>query len=223
MREVYRSLNAGEKIAFIIRHSERDDYGNLTQDGITWAREVGGGMLAGGLAGSDDIALYSSNKQRCIDTANLIAEGSGRTNLAQPEILSTISSCPYGETPSGSGWEDYSLFAYDEPVIHEGYLHDKTEHTEEVFNLVTSHMSKILNFFVTHDQLLEIFVPTMTEKQISLRFWDGAVNDGIQEKRWITYMAGLAIIKKIDGSYEWCPVRTLSRGYQRDYHEKVYP
>ena len=223
MREVYQMLEPGEKIAFIIRHSERDSNGNLTQDGITWAREVGGGMLSGGLADENDMALYSSRVERCVRTATLIAEGSGRSDIPAPTTLELISSCPYEETPPSSDWYDYSYFAYDLEPQQGAVFYPKSTITPQIFDLVTSNMTKTLNLFVTHDQLLEIFVVDKCDKQISLRFWPSAVNDAVSEKRWITYMAGLAIIEHLDGTYEWCPVRTLSRGYQREYDERVYP
>lgn len=225
MEEVYQMLEPGEKVAFVIRHSERyqqEVSEDLTPDGRRYALEIGGPQLAGGIAGPDDIALYSSEKQRCIDTATLIGQGSGRT-LPAPTTIEYISHCPYKITEPSAGWEDYSLFAYDLPSIHGGVFRDKATTTAQILEVVQSRMTKTINLFVTHDQLLEIFVVDMCQKQIALRFWPGAVNDGVSEKRWITYMAGLAIIEHLDGSYEWCPVRTLSRGYQREYDEKVYP
>ena len=221
--DVYDSLLPGEKVAFVIRHSEREESGdrNLTQAGIQYARDTGA-KLAAGIAGTTDVALYSSPVQRCVDTATYIGEGSGRT-LQSPTILSGLEGCPYEDTKPSEGWEDYSLFAYDLSSIHGGTFHAKTTITPQILSLVQNNMTNALNIFVTHDQLLEIFVVDMCNQEISLKFWSGAVNDGINEERWITYLAGLAIIRHTDGTYEWGPVKSLSRGYQTSYNNIYVP
>lgn len=224
---IYQSLGQNDQVAFIIRHSERSDDEDpethekmLTEAGIQYAIDTGE-KLINGIAGSSDIALYSSNKLRCIDTASYIAQGSGRSGTPTP--IEYISSCPYEEQAPSEGWEDYSLFAYDLPSIHGGVFYAKSTITPQILDLVKGNMTKKLNIFVTHDQLLEIFVTDMCNKEISLRFWDGAINDGVNEKRWITYLAGLAIILRGNGSYEWCPVKSLDRGFQRSYDWRYIP
>jgi hypothetical protein len=217
---IYQSLGQNDQVAFVIRHTERNEQGEVTEAGIEYALHAGS-KLSNGIASQTDIALYSSNKQRCITTAEKIAEGSGRSGT--PTLIEYISSCPYEEIAPSSGWEDYSLFAYDLPSIHGGVFYPKTTITPQILDLVKNNMTKKLNIFVTHDQLLEIFVTDMCNKEISLRFWDGAINDGVNEKRWITYLAGLAIIRRGNESYEWCPVKSLDRGFQRGYDWRYVP
>lgn len=222
--EVYADLMPGDKVAFIIRHSERYDEPprNLTDAGIQYALDTGAKFADGIAETQSDIALYSSTIQRCIDTASYIALGTGLAGNA-PTVTteSYISSCPYEITAPAQGWEDYSLDAYDEPCLNGGVFADKAEVTSTILNFVKARMNKKLNILVTHDQLLEMFVVTMCNKQIALRFWSGAVNDGITERRWITYLAGMAVILRANGSYEYYPVRSLDRGFQRGY-ENIY-
>lgn len=218
--DIYNSLQPDDKVAFIIRHSERDDIEGshqLTPVGIQYAKDVGDKITGTALA---DITFYSSTKQRCLDTAKYIAEGMGYT-IQESDITTDqlISDCPYVITAPSSGWEDYSYYAYDLPTT-QGTWKNKYTITNQIFDFVTNRMNKKMNIFITHDQLLEIFVVDKCNQEIGLRFWEGAINDGQTDQghgRWITYLAGLAIIKHSDGTFDWMPVRGLDRGYQRSY------
>lgn len=223
---VYNSLSEGDSIALLIRHSERtDNTQELTDAGITYATNLGA-SLTGGVADINDIALYSTDVNRTKDTAYYIAIGRGDTKYTSSSEVdvsgaANIDGEIYLKTKNVTGWEDFSKFAYDETYSNEYY--DKATISNQIIDYVKSNMTNTLNVFVTHDQLLEILTVYITNKQIALRFWDNAVNDGISEKRWITYLAGLAIIKRANGTYEIYPVKGLDRGFQRKYDNIYVP
>lgn len=217
-------MNEGDKISFIIRHSERNEYEDpttgqqeLTENGIKYAKLFGERLT--GLTAKDDISLHSTDYNRTRDTAKYIAQGRGDVvqTVETDQTKVSLKGSIYVKTAPSTGWEDYSYFAYGEPTRYGGEFYDIDQTSQNILNYVKNNMSKTLNIFVTHDQLLEILTVYVTNKQIGLRFWDGAINDGIQEKRWITYLAGIAIIKRKTGDYEIYPVRGLDRGYQTSY------
>lgn len=224
--EVFADLGAGDKIGFVLRHSERDntEAKNLTAAGIQYALDTGAKLANGIVDSPNDIALYSSSAQRCLDTARYIAEGTG-LYLTTPTVTvdELLVRNHYVVTEPSTGWEDYSLASYGEPCIYGGVFLNIAAVTASMYGYLQKKITKKLNFFITHDQQLEMFTVTMCNRQIGLRFWSGAVNDGIAERRWITYLAGMAIIKRADGSFEYYPVKSLDRGYQRDYGNVYIP
>ena len=229
--KVYQTLKSGDKVAFIIRHSERNDYYDertgqqeLTDAGIQYARETGK-LLKGGIAQINDISLHSTDVNRTRDTAYNIAIGRGDFNITveYTETNEALKGSIYVEQKPYTGWEDYSLIAYDLPTQYGGVFKDIPTISQGILDYIKNNMKKTLNIFVTHDQLLEILTVYVTNKNISLRFWDDAINDGIYERRWITYLAGLSIIERSNGTYEIYPVRSLDKGFQRDYDNIYYP
>ena len=224
--DIYADLNHGDKVGFVLRHSEREESGarNLTPAGIQYALQTGAKFTDGIVTSSDDIVLYSSSAQRCIDTARYIAEGTGfYSGTPEVNIDELLVRNHYEVTAPSTGWEDYSLAAYGEPCIYGGVFANIPAVTASIYGYLQNKITKKLNFFITHDQQLEMFTVTMCQRQIGLRFWSGAVNDGISERRWITYLAGMAIIKRADGSFEYYPVKSLDRGFQRDYNNIYIP
>lgn len=224
--ELYADLGMGDKIGFVLRHSEREeqDPKDLTPAGIQYALATGAKLANGIVSSSNDIALYSSSAQRCIDTARYIAEGTGLySTTPEVSIDDLLRRNHYVVTEPSTGWEDYSLASYGEPCIYGGVFANIPAVTASMYGYLQNKISKKMTLFITHDQQLEMFVVTMCNRQIGLRFWSGAVNDGITERRWITYLAGLAIIKRADGSFEYYPVKSLERGFQRDYGNIYIP
>lgn len=216
IEEVYSALQPGDKVAFVIRHSERGSE-ELTEAGIKYAKDLGA-KLIGGIANKDDIALYSTNVNRTRQTAQYIAQGRGDSiQTVETDKTSYALAGQIYVDQKGSGWEDFSLVSYGKAPTHGYTFLDIPTITEQIIDYVESNMDKTLNLFITHDQLLEILTITVCNRQISLRFWDGATNDGVNEKRWITYLAGIAIIKRPDDSFEIYPVKGLPKGYQTSY------
>ena len=224
--EVFADLNHGDKVGFVLRHSERDETAekNLTAAGIQYALDTGAKLANGIVTSSDDIALYSSSAQHCIDTAKYIAQGTGLYEET-PEVTidELLLKNHYEVTAPSTGWEDYSLAAYGEPCMYGGVFANIPAVTASMYGYLQNKITKKLNLFITHDQQLEMFTVTMCNRLIGLRFWSGAVNDGISERRWITYLAGLAIIRRASGSFEYYPVKSLDRGFQRDYNNIYTP
>ena len=224
--EIYADLNFGDKVGFVLRHSEREENEpkNLTPAGIQYALDTGAKIAANGTVTASNVVLYSSSAQRCIDTARNIALGTGAFQTT-PEVIvdELLARNPYVVTEPSTGWEDYSLASYGEPCLYGGEFLNIAAVTASIYGYLQTKITKKLNLFITHDQQLEMFTVAMCQRQIALRFWSGAVNDGIDERRWITYLAGMAIIKRADGSFEYYPVKSLDRGFQRDYGNIYQP
>lgn len=224
---IFGDLRMGDKVGFVLRHSEREESEpkNLTSAGIQYALDTGAKLANGIVSSPNDIALYASSAQRCIDTARYIAQGTGLYGSDTPEVTidELLLRNHYVVKKPSTGWEDYSLASYGEPCIYGAEFANIPSVTASMYGYLQLKITKKLNLFITHDQQLEMFTVTMCNRQIGLRFWSGAVNDGIAERRWITYLAGLAIIKRADGSFEYYPVKSLDRGYQRDYGNVYTP
>ena len=229
--DVYADLNEGDKVLFLIRHSERTSdtsvTGPLTENGIQYAKDVGA-MLVGGIADKNDISLLASEDasgtgfKRTMQTAYYVMVGRGDDAYSDYTELPhsiELEGSRYCIQKNVSGWEDYSKYAYNEP-----YQNSYIDVTKDIDAFLLNYLKttdKTINIMVSHDQLLEIYTvkkcQEIGKQDIGLRFWDGAINDGVQERRWITYLAGMCIIKRADGSIEWVPVRGLSKGYQTGY------
>ena len=224
--DIYADLNYGDKVGFVLRHSEREENKpkNLTPAGIQYALDTGAKIAANGTVTASNVVLYSSSAQRCIDTAQKIALGTGAFQTTPGVIVDELlARNPYVVTEPSTGWEDYSLASYGEPCLYGGEFLNISAVTASIYGYLKNKITKKLNLFITHDQQLEMFTVAMCQRQIALRFWSGAVNDGIDERRWITYLAGMAIIKRADGSFEYYPVKSLDRGFQRDYGNVYQP
>lgn len=214
---VYKSLQPNDKVAFVIRHSERSSV-ELTSRGIEFAKALGA-KLVGGIAVKNDISLHSTNVNRTRETALYIAEGRGdEITTVETDSTNTQLEGQIYVNQKGSGWEDFSLAAYGQTPTHGYTFKDIKSVTNQILNYVKASMTHTLNLFITHDQLLEILTVTCCNQEISLKFWDNAVNDGVNEKRWITYLAGIAVIKRSNGTYEIYPVKGLGHGYQTSYN-----
>jgi hypothetical protein len=63
---------------------------------------------------------------------------------------------------------------------------------------------KRVNILCTHDYLLVPLLAYVTEGHANLRYY--------KNKRWLNYMAGVAMILSSDGKIRYIPVRGLETG-----------
>lgn len=234
--DVIKSLKADDKIAILMRHAERgSDYsktGGLTENGKLQALQLGQNIH---WEYSDDpnVCLVSTNVKRTIETAYIVAYGMGLfyqydyNDLPSYETMALETNTEIGEEVfhgdiyktegSSVSWELMSKYAYEYENLtssEKAKFKDTPAKmyntiTQSMDNIVNSDIGKKINIFVSHDMLLEPLTVTTSNNQIDLKFYE--------DKRWITYLAGIARIYKADGTIQTIPVRGLNKGYQTGY------
>lgn len=218
--DVYASLRAGDKVAFLLRHGERptdswDKETPLTENGVEQCREVGK-KLQGGIASKNQIDAHSTDMYRTKQTAFYIAEGRSDdlwTNFQDVPTTNNIDGdIYYADGVSSLPWEVVAAYAYGELEEYAPYNVESFKDIETVTNGIAEMVSTVLResdkplvLFTTHDVALVPFVVYTSKRKLKeLRIWETG--------KWLNFLAGAAVILRKNGNIEICPVCGLDRG-----------
>lgn len=227
--EVYRSIQCNEKVIFIVRHGERDrkitKESQLTENGIEEAQAMGAK-----LAGPIDFAFYHSGFVRTYQTALNIAVGRGQSQIVDDTVAVNFSADTIPQLADGwylknSEMRDsiakadslnnvnlvYTYWIYEDKYSEAFY--DLEERTQELLtNYVLKDYDQLPKYtlMASHDQLLMPLTAYATQKQIDLKLHD------INSRRWINFLAGVAIIVNSDNQVRFVAVKGGDRGTTRD-------
>lgn len=204
---VFSELKPSERVVFLIRHGERGrDYsraGLLTENGKAQARMVGEKIRNGEqafYAHSD----YDRTKQTCENIAI------GRADEFIHEEWGILNGDWYRKDldvirqRGWDNWESLSQWAYEGG--HEEGFYNLEERSKEWLDSLKSHLPdmKRINVLVSHDYMVTAMAIYASDKQVDLHYW---VN-----RKWINYLAGVAIIIDKDGNMRFKTVRGLDSG-----------
>ena len=209
--DVLKSLAAGEKVIFFLRHAERGDdtgkKGHLTTNGKKQSQTVGE-MFKG-----EDIYFANSTYTRSYETCENIALGAGITAMGNdtiPELdgewfVKDESKFEEYKNSDGGGWVVTSAYAY-RGSYSDAFYPMKSRGDEYIAEVVKPRFDKVnkVAVWISHDMLVVPLVVYCTEGKVNLRYFD--------TKQWINYLAGVAIIMGTDGSIRYVPVKGLSSG-----------
>ena len=220
--DVYKAVPATSKIAFVIRHSERQSCesqeSKLTPEGIEHAKALGADI------GGDEPFYYTSTDFiRTRETASNIAAGRGET--AEVVTWDAINGGYFLKVPSsefdelvgkrGGSWKNMSQFIYEAPITnayvaqHIGeYVYDVMPRGDQfIKEVVLDNMAnwKRVSVLVTHDVLIEPLIVYATNRAIDLKFYES--------QRWANYMAGVAVVVDAAGAVSLYPVRGYEVGW----------
>ena len=231
LASVFASLTENDNVAIVIRHSERDSSGALTTDGISYAESLGAKLKNSIVSSIDDIKLYATDAERTQQTAQLIAYGMGLTDSEYSADFTNVTTYypsmmkgSYFTSDDTSGWECWAKYANGLDTDYTFVdLESATLQAIDYFGGKTSQVP--VSLFVGHDQFLVPFSVECSRlmdstKVLDLSFYSGG------NSHWITYLAGVIIISRADGSgkidtgvgtYDVYPIRGLDRGYQVNY------
>ena len=220
--EVYESLKEGDRVVFVVRHSERDEgcsgsECDLNANGINMVKEIGV-KFRGGLAGVDDSYYGSSDAERCKTTSYLIAITRGDTHLSSNQDvvnpIEVLKSKYYGEDLNS--W----------PGRAEYYNKNPEEVAQKSMVLVNDLLNrtkgKTFSWFTSHDYVMVPLVEWATNLGIDYEKYKGIYNGEDSEYQnketdyfyWNNFLSGVAILVHKDNTFEIYPVKNLEDGFR---------
>lgn len=214
IKAVYRSLQANEKAIFVIRHAERDMYvtrqGELTEDGEEQALEVGRKLV-----GPDEFTFTHTDYVRTYKTCYNIAVGRGQATF--PNDTNDIFTDGWYKSDSslyvqyssetGSTHNLVSRWAYNGEFADAFY--DFNEKNAEMVNMLIGDFAAAsrVRVLCSHDNFVLPLTVYMTNKEVNLRVFENP-------KKWLNFVAGVAIIKNDAGGQRAYAVKGLESGVQ---------
>lgn len=209
--QVLKTVAAGEKVLFILRHAERTDdtgkNGHLTDKGKKQSQSVGEKFKG------EDIYFANSTYLRSFETCSNVATGAGYSALVSDTIpqldgdwfVKDDSKFENYKNSNGGGWVVTSEYAY-KGSYPDAYYPLQSRGEEFMTEVVKPRFEKInkMAVWISHDMLVVPLVAFCTEGKANLRYYD--------TKQWINYLAGVAIIMGVDGSIRYVPVKGLDSG-----------
>ena len=220
--EVYESLKEGDRVVFVVRHSERDEgcsgsECDLNANGINMVKEIGV-KFRGGLAGIDDSYYGSSDAERCKTTSYLIATTRGDTHLSSNQDvvnpIEVLKSKYYGEDLKS--WPGRAEYYNKNP--------EEVEQKSMVLvnDLLNRTKGKTFSWFTSHDYVMVPLVEWATNLGIDYEKYKGIYNGEDSEYQnketdyfyWNNFLSGVAILVHKDNTFEIYPVKNLEDGFR---------
>ena len=209
--DVLKTVAAGEKVIFILRHAERSDdtgkSGHLTTNGKKQSQSVGEKFMG------EDIYFANSTYTRSYETCENVALGAGITAMGNdtiPELdgewfVKDDAKFENYKNSNGGGWVVTSEYAY-KGSYSDAYYPLKSRGEEFMTEVVKPRFEKVskMAVWISHDMLVVPLAAFCTDGKVNLRYFD--------TKQWINYLAGVAIIMGVDGMLRYVPVKGLTSG-----------
>ena len=213
---VYKNLDPTDKVAFVIRHAQRESStgveSQLTEKGIEQAKTLGSYLVS-----EENFSYGSTDFIRTRATAQYISEGRGQ-EFPEPIVLPELVASTYvadqekfkalmGE----AGYIDeaymYSQWAFDGDFAEAFNDFEKTG-VQIITQAILPRMSteNRVNVFISHDMFIGPLVAFCTNREIKMLRKHATTTEGCTNCRWIKYLEGIAIIVKADGSRKYIPV-----------------
>ena len=214
LADIYPHVGANDKLILLLRHAERpaDDWSQgaeLTPEGVEQAKSVGV-KLRHGVAQMNQIEAHSTNFVRTQQTAFYIFESRFDTKYPTVESIPTdiyVDADAYRQPGSADvDYDEISRYAYHQasPETMAKYK-DIATVTSEITDLMLANSNSKLTLFTSHDSVILPYIVEITQQHLTdLKFW--------QDRQWLNYLAGIAIIVRSDGHKEFYPVRGLDSG-----------
>lgn len=213
---LYKSLDPTDKVAFVIRHAQREKStgveSQLTEKGIEQSKTLGTYLVS-----EEAFSYGSTDFVRTRATAQYISEGRGQTfpePIVLPELVASTfvaSSEKFNELKSAAGYDDeafmYSQWAFDGDFAEAFNDLEKTG-VQIITQAILPRMSteNRVNFFISHDMFLGPLVAYCTNRKLTILRKHATVTEDCKDCRWIKYLEGIAIIVKADGTRKYVPV-----------------
>ena len=209
--DVLKTVAAGEKVIFILRHAERTDdtgkSGHLTSNGKKQSQSVGEKFKG------EDIYFANSTYTRSYETCENVALGAGITEMGNdtiPELdgewfVKDDAKFENYKNSNGGGWVVTSEYAY-KGSYSDAYYPLQSRGEEFMTEVVKPRFEKVskMAVWISHDMLVVPLAAYCTDGKVNLRYFD--------TKQWINYLAGVAIIMGVDGTLRYVPVKGLASG-----------
>lgn len=218
IKKVFAALQPTDKAVFILRHAHRtsstDVDGVLT--GLGYEQAISVGKL---IAGTEDVKYWHSEIPRTQQTCMAIAQGRGQTTFSHMALKDLNGGWfekdhakieEYNATVSSS-YDVVSRWAYNEypdPTVNydEGFydlMERGTQFMNEIIIAQVAAQSRI-SVVVSHDQMLYPLTIFATSRLLEMKHHE--------DKSWLNFLAGVAVIIHADGSVKYVPVMGLDEG-----------
>ena len=213
---VYKNLDPTDKVAFVIRHAQREKSigveSQLTEKGIEQSKTLGTHLVS-----DEDFSYGSTDFIRTRATAQYISEGRGQVfpePIVLPELVASTyvaSSEKFDELKSAAGYDDeafmYSQWAFDGDFAEAFNDFEKTG-VQIITQAILPRMSteNRVNVFISHDMFIGPLIAFCTNKEMKILRKHAKVTEGCTNCTWISYLQGIAIIVKADGTRKYIPV-----------------
>ena len=213
---VYKSLDPTDKVAFVIRHAQREKStgveSQLTEKGIEQSKTLGTYLVS-----EENFSYGSTGFVRTRATAQYISEGRGQEfpePIVLPELVASTyvaSSEKFEELKSAAGYDDeafmYSQWAFDGDFTEAFNDFEKTG-VQIITQAILPRMSteNRVNIFISHDMFIGPLIAFCTNKEMKILRKHARQTEGCTNCTWISYLQGVAIVVKADGTRKYIPV-----------------
>jgi len=218
IKKIFAALQPTDKAVFILRHAHRtsstDVDGVLTGLGYEQAISVGKQI-----AGTEEIKYWHSEIPRTMQTCMAIAQGRGQTEFSHVALKDLNGGWfekdhakveEYNATEATS-YDVVSRWAYNEfidPAINynEGFYDLMERGTQFMNDIILAQVvpQSRISVVVSHDQMLYPLVIFATNRALEMKHHE--------DKSWLNFLAGVAVIIHADGSTKYVPVMGLDEG-----------
>ncbi|MBO7412428.1 MAG: histidine phosphatase family protein [Fibrobacter sp.] len=209
-------LAEGERLVVVIRHAERNSDSSsstpLNANGVQQALELGGK-----LASSLEYHYGASGSIRTQQTCRYIAAGRAGVDTIADLTVDTLShmgeswyvkdAAAYNTAKnSNSSWDILSKWAYKNSYSDVFYDFEPrcSEWIDSVAIPFAERAGTDVAFIATHDLLIMPLVVYVSAKNIDIKHYES--------NKWLNYLAGFAIVLKLDGSRVFYAVKGLDAG-----------
>ena len=213
---VYKSLDPTDRVAFVIRHAQREKStgveSQLTEKGIEQSKTLGTYLVS-----EENFSYGSTGFVRTRATAQYISEGRGQEfpePIVLPELVASTyvaSSEKFEELKSAAGYDDeafmYSQWAFDGDFTEAFNDFEKTG-VQIITQAILPRMSteNRVNIFISHDMFIGPLIAFCTNKEMKILRKHARQTEGCTNCTWISYLQGIAIVVKADGTRKYIPV-----------------
>lgn len=226
VEDILPCVKESEKVAFILRHAERDEYRTGTEDslnafGVEQARALGNKLKS-----YPDFYYMHTNYIRTLETAYNIAKGKGQkldifTRENSDGIVHELNedllyywyvkdeAYVYACAPSG-GLEAFTKMAYelDNYYCSLGFYNVKERTLEFVQKYFNYNEMHDITFAITHDYFIAPLVIAITDGEIGMDYY----NHSGDYYYWPNFLSGAAIIVDNQNNVTMIPAKGLPSG-----------
>lgn len=218
---ILAAIQPTDKAVFLMRHGDRtastDVDGILTGLGYEQAKSVGAKIAANAAFAAEPIVYWHSEVPRTLQTCMGIAFGRGEATLKHVALKELNGSwfekdserikAIQDSIPGKSIYEVISKWTYTD-VFSDGYYDLNTRAQQFIDEIIVGKIAKEnrISIAISHDQMIYPLVVFATQRTLEMKFYE--------DKSWLNFLAGIAVIVKADGSTKVIPVRGLDSGVQ---------
>ena len=217
IQKVFAAIQPTDKAVFILRHAHRtksEEGGLLTGLGYIQASEVGKKI-----ASTEEIKFWHSEIERTLQTCMAIAQGRGQTTISHTALADLnggwfekdAAKIEEYNASVATTYDVVSRWAYNEytdPTINynDGFYDLDTRGAQFMNEIILAKVApqSRISVVVSHDQMLYPLVVYATNRMLEMKHHE--------DKSWLNFLAGVAVIIHADGSVKYVPIMGLDEG-----------